>query len=1065
MQVDFGEGMFIMKKILAIFMVFCMLIPFAVLSLSAVSAEDSNKDIWDGTVGDSFASGTGVESDPYIIETASQFAYLSTVYVSDKYVKLVNDIYLNNTEGWEDWENTPPENEWTPISSDCYFDGDNHTVYGLYSSGEATAGLFASVSEISNITLKESYIYATSSAAGIAVSANSTTNCHNYATVKSEGGAAGISISGWIANCHNYGTVEAKGSASGIGGYGNNDVYCCSNHGNISGKTAGGISANVSVSSSSYNITKCYNTGKITGTSYAGGIVGYVSRAYSYEYIENSSNNTYNYYYCYYNSLNVVNNSYNCGTVSGACAGGIAGSIKAVTIVGKSDTTYYKYKYYYNTGTHEENIHHCYNAGVVNGSDYSGQIVGELGEFVINYTTASTSDLVYYTYYYNPKATLQNGIGNHTSDTTSTKALSKANAMMLTSYTAFSSDVWVMSNNPNYPYPELNANPQPHEHFYTEVTDKEATCTEDGLKTFTCWCSYTYDEVIKASGHKYEETVVSATCTNDGLKTYTCSCGDSYTETISASGHDIVNIKVEVTCTEDGETYSQCSVCETIIGEKEIIPATGHKYEETINKEATCTEDGLKTFTCSCSDTYDEVIEASGHKYEETVVSETCTKAGLRTYTCSCGDSYTETIPASGHDIVTVTVEATCTEDGETYSQCSVCETVIGEKEVIPATGHRYKETVTTKATCTTAGLKTFTCTCSDTYTETIPATGHDLKLVSQANTCTSVGFEYYICNNCGNMIGDTEYLPKLGHSYKKTIKTEATCVTSGEALYDCIRCEDYYTEEIPSTGHSFGEWVQTKTPTCTETGSKRRDCTNCDEYETETVAKTEHNWNESFTVDKQPSCMETGSKSIHCADCNATKDETQMAPTGHSFGEWNLTTEPTCTKAGVESRVCHNCEEQENRSVKAKGHDESDWIVTVVPTQKTDGQRIKECTRCKIILVEETLPKTLTPDDKVHSVSIDDISMNYKDSATVTPEIDVADGISYTVKYTSSDNNVVTVDANGKITTVGRGEATITCTVTDEFSNVVTDTCTVKVNYTFLQWLLVIFLFGWIWY
>lgn len=39
---------------------------------------------------------------------------------------------------------------------------------------------------------------------------------------------------------------------------------------------------------------------------------------------------------------------------------------------------------------------------------------------------------------------------------------------------------------------------------------------------------------------------------------------------------------------------------------------------------------------------------------------------------------------------------------------------------------HRYTETVTTAATCTTAGVKTFTCECGDKYTQSIPATGHN---------------------------------------------------------------------------------------------------------------------------------------------------------------------------------------------------------------------------------------------------------------------------------------------------------------------------------------------------
>lgn len=45
------------------------------------------------------------------------------------------------------------------------------------------------------------------------------------------------------------------------------------------------------------------------------------------------------------------------------------------------------------------------------------------------------------------------------------------------------------------------------------------------------------------------------------------------------------------------------------------------------------------------------------------------------------------------------------------------------------------------------------------------------------------------------------------------------------------------------------------------------------------------------------------------------------------------------------------------------------------------------------------------------------------------------------------------------------KGTATITCTVIDLNGNTVTDICNVTVKYNFGRWLIVIILFGWIWY
>lgn len=101
------------------------------------------------------------------------------------------------------------------------------------------------------------------------------------------------------------------------------------------------------------------------------------------------------------------------------------------------------------------------------------------------------------------------------------------------------------------------------EHSYSDkfTVDKNATCTADGSKSRHCInCDAKTDiTVIKASGHKYAETIINpATCTDDGLVMYECSCGESYTEGIPAHGHSDAN----------GDGY--CDYCdENLTGDKD----------------------------------------------------------------------------------------------------------------------------------------------------------------------------------------------------------------------------------------------------------------------------------------------------------------------------------------------------------------------------------------------------------------------------------------------------------------------------------------------------------------
>ena len=99
-------------------------------------------------------------------------------------------------------------------------------------------------------------------------------------------------------------------------------------------------------------------------------------------------------------------------------------------------------------------------------------------------------------------------------------------------------------------------------------------------------------------------------------------------------------------------------------------------------------------------------------------------------------------------------VAVTCTENGWTEgSHCSLCKEVLIAQEEIPATGHSWNAgTVTTAATCTTAGVKTYTCEiCGKTKTETIVASGHSWAAakVTKAATTSANGMIQICCKNC----------------------------------------------------------------------------------------------------------------------------------------------------------------------------------------------------------------------------------------------------------------------------------------------------------------------------
>ena len=155
---------------------------------------------------------------------------------------------------------------------------------------------------------------------------------------------------------------------------------------------------------------------------------------------------------------------------------------------------------------------------------------------------------------------------------------------------------------------------------------------------------------------------------------------------------------------------------------------------------------------------------------------------------------------------------------------------------------HAFGEwTVTTPATCTKDGVKTRTCACGETETQTIPATGHtfgDWEETTPA-TCTADGVETRTCSACGET--ETRAIPATGHTFGAwTVTTPATCTEDGVESRTCSACGETETRAIPATGHTFGDWTVTTPATCTADGVETRSCA-CGETETRAIPATGH--------------------------------------------------------------------------------------------------------------------------------------------------------------------------------------------------------------------------------
>jgi len=435
--------------------------------------------------------------------------------------------------------------------------------------------------------------------------------------------------------------------------------------------------------------------------------------------------------------------------------------------------------------------------------------------------------------------------------------------------------------------------------------------------------------------------------------------GDDPTETPEHT-HTWVAESIEATCTEKGKTWEACSGCSEIRNEAEV-PALGHDIGSWIvDTAAGCETAGTKHKECSrCSYTESDTIPATGHSYKDSVTSPTCEGKGYTTHTCeNCGNSYQDAeTEALGHNLGNwiVDADADCDTAGTKHKECSRCSYT--ESETIPATGHSYKDSVTSP-TCTEKGYTTHTCErCNDFYRDTeTAALGHSWGPweVTKEASWFSKGTKRRDCSRCDAYeTADIDAQWFHSHSYKVDSVVAPTCTTEGYTEEVCSCGAFRHTNETPASGHNMAGWTTKTEATCVNTGLESNSCTKCSHEETREIAATGHDVE--WIIDEAATCLEDGHKYQKCATCGKTFEEEVIDALGHDMTGWTVKTAATCETAGLESNSCERCGYEETSEIAATGHS-LEWIVEQEATCIENGHKHQECSTCGKTFDEEVV-------------------------------------------------------------------------------------------------------------
>ncbi len=334
------------------------------------------------------------------------------------------------------------------------------------------------------------------------------------------------------------------------------------------------------------------------------------------------------------------------------------------------------------------------------------------------------------------------------------------------------------------------------------VTTSPATCTAPAVRMRACQaqgCGATEEETFgTALGHDYDKdndgindgvVTKEATCTDAGVKTFTClnNCGETYTEVIKALGHELAKewtVTLEPTCAAEGKKIKKCihtwkdaegNTVSCDYYEESTIPANidGHVEGEWIPDEgASNCATGLKSYKyCTvCGLKVGEKTETISHSWKpDVIVYGTCTANGYIKMVCDkCGSAkvFDENTPGFPNKLDETVIDGATASKLLSRGGHKWATTPSGNADYVIQNGAVIY--VTTAATCSKLGTGYMVCTadgCKETKTVSINKTGHTFKTMpASAATCTAPGHtEYLACRNCPYAEEPT-VIPKLGH-------------------------------------------------------------------------------------------------------------------------------------------------------------------------------------------------------------------------------------------------------------------------------------------------------------
>ena len=312
----------------------------------------------------------------------------------------------------------------------------------------------------------------------------------------------------------------------------------------------------------------------------------------------------------------------------------------------------------------------------------------------------------------------------------------------------------------------------------------------------------------EALGHKYGEeiTLKEATCTENGVKEAICTvCGDKKNTEIPAEHKwEFLYAEIVATCSKEGKEKYKCSVCNET--KYEVVSKLWHEYKDGYCKNCFAKDSSGVDFNPSSSEKKQiKKVKSIGDRAIEE-------ESNFYYLLFSFSDENLESVIAPC--VLDIRIEND--DDEIVYRAKKVVETSDfckwsnAFREWILASPKIMRSDI--KDGSSGKGTVYFTVTLIDTYFKesslrisNLPVHTFDTEEIVYGPTCISDGLIQKTCSSCGEVVN--EIITTNEHTYtNKIVIKEPTCLKRGVARYDCIYCGAKGKTVDIETSHWFGK-------------------------------------------------------------------------------------------------------------------------------------------------------------------------------------------------------------------------------------------------------------------